>query len=388
MNNKVTTAIMFIFIVFPFIEITNLFGEFNYFALLGMISFGLLLQLDQFKIDSIIIFWLYYIAAVMVLRLLPGNETGPIYSLLILPIGAINVYCFAKNSTLDQIEKFLKIFILFAAITALVTISQLLFGKPIYSSQEYALAEYWNDRNYFNIFFSSFYIRFPGMGFFEALTGNGSFLVMAVPPAFLFRKKNKSFSLVFWLIILGIIFTTSRGALLALILILTFLYGQERRKKIILYFLLFVIASTVFYELYDKIINYINKTENYSARLSRWEVVIPYAFSNFNSMILGFGPFYFKDIVFPKLFLSSNIHNMYIQIFLELGIVGTVLFIISIHNIYRKFTLKQHSLLKILIYSIGAFGVTQIFDHAFFGYHGIILMFFIGFLFNNRLQRI
>ena len=149
-------------------------------------------------------------------------------------------------------------------------------------------------------------------------------------------------------------------------------------KKIIIsiFILLFFILF-----LSNDVENYYASTQNFTIRLGVWEIVLNYATNNPLNLIFGYGVFFFRDNVLGFEGIPKDIHSGQLEIFVELGIIGFVLFCKFYFQIISK-ALKFKNNILVLSISGGllSFFVHQLFDNSIFGYLGILMVCLIGVL--------
>lgn len=73
-----------------------------------------------------------------------------------------------------------------------------------------------------------------------------------------------------------------------------------------------------------------------AGRFAMWRYYLP---ALYNSYLLGYGAgnsIYAIETISGKDFLEDNIHNLYMQMLLEFGVLGLVLYMISVYNLARQ----------------------------------------------------
>lgn len=388
--------LIFFFLLLMFIPVISFLNpqNINYFAyytiIITLSAAFFLINVKEFKLDSLILFYSWYLLNGIFIRGLFNIQ--PPYSLFILPLTSISLYLIfvymQSEYKSDVTIFFLKLLMVIVFLEALIGISQSFFSFPVFSNIEndsFANALFIRNRNYLAYIFPSFSPEVTqGCGTFSHPNILGSLLSLTFPIIFGYWYSNKKKLLRIMLVIitfLGLITTYSRGALLGILFTFSFFYlfffKSTVKKKVV--FLSLIIFFSVFFLSRD-IESYYASTQNFTIRLDIWEVALHFALSDPLRLIFGYGIFFFRDNVLGFGGLPKDIHSGQLEIFIELGVLGIVLFI----KFYFQILLKALRYNNILILSISAglisFFIHQIVENSLFGYMGILMVCLFGLL--------
>ena len=346
----------------------------------------ILLKETEFKVDSIIIFFVWYIINIIFIR---GIFNILIYySFFIVPLTSVSLYIFfisIKSEFQNAIISFfLKWLMIAVVLESLIGISQSFFSFPIFPNILGTLYTY--SRNYLAYIFPSLSPQVTqGSGTFEHFNGLGGLLSLTFPIFFGFWYSNKKKILRIILMIitfLGLITTYSRGALIGVIFAFSFFFlffskFSRKKKFAISLFLIFILIAF----LSNDIENYYYSTQNFTIRMDTWKIALNYAANNPLKLIFGYGVFFFRDNILGFKNIPQNIHSGQLEIFLELGIVGFILFCKFYFQIIIQ-ALKFRNNIVILSFSAGliSFFIHQLVENSFFGFLGILMACLLGLL--------
>ncbi|CUP97533.1 O-antigen ligase family protein [Clostridium baratii] len=167
----------------------------------------------------------------------------------------------------------------------------------------------------------------------------------------LIKNKNKKVLNICFLIIgyIALFLASKRGVLLANIVssFYTFSYDKYKNKKlsiltILKSSLIIIIISFIGYVFISKyipsalnIFNRFNQSDMTTGRSNIYKIVLSKFFDT--NIILGAGLFSSRSILKVNIGVISDVHNIYIQLLVEMGIYGLISFLITIIIIYSKF---------------------------------------------------
>lgn len=391
MVSNIYIGILALTFTLPLVKLVQPLGNINYPLLVTLVLLFFFMPLINKKkeVTYVDIFFIYYLFNILVNRVLLDDITINNFRYLIqFPVSAFCAYNIVKLSNQRVVSLLLQLMIAWAVINSIYAIIQVTTNSFYWPSQTEILTRLgeheFERRNYFE-HMGGGNLQHPGLGVYATVMSLGHYLIIILP---LIIYKVISTNTIFYristlLVLTGIVITFSRGSLLAAFLVCFLMLHHEdkvreffpkkiNRKWFLLCLYLFIgIAIYYFYSMVD---SYINANEkNYYVRANRWVVVWHYAVNFPARLVFGFGPFYFRDVVFPQFHLTSNLHNAFIQLFLELGVVGSALFLkIMYKNIRILITHNSHKV-AFVNYGIIAFLLSQMFDHTFFGFHGVII---------------
>ena len=386
--------ILFFIPAFNFLHSSDINYSAYYAILVTLFILILILKRKKFRIDAIEIFFLYYLFHGVTTWGLNGALQE--YSLITYPFTAFSLYyLFSYENTTRITIYFFKILSITIVIQSLLAISQSLFGHPTFPN---ILPElYGGNRNYISILFPSIssYVK-QGSGTFEHFNGLGGLFSLTVPMLFGFWYANKKEPIRLFLlivIVLGLISTFSRGALLGSIIgCYSIIVLNSKIKKTTFIFYVFLITILVLF-LKNNIEAYFSSSANLNSRIDTWLRAIQDFRLNPLRIIFGYGNFYFhKEILIDERGILSNLHSGWLQILLEQGILGFLLFFIPLIKIFKGVLSQKKNLFVLSIMGgIIGFSIHQSFDNAIFSLLAFLMFSSIGILKyyeNNNLDEI
>lgn len=286
---------------------------------------------------------------------------------------------FVVINTIENEKQFkfiLYIFSITAVITAFYGLYQYMFGD-LYSQA-------WLDKEMFED------IKMRVYSTFENPNVYGEYLILAIPIiAGLLWTEKGIFKKLFWLGSLGVTMlalalTFSRGCWLGIILAIGLLAIMIDRK-----FILLGIVALLFlpFVLPESIINRFLSIGNMGDSSTSYRVYIwmgtlamlaDYWFSGIGLGITSFNMIYpiysYNDISAP------HSHNLYLQLVVEFGIVGLIVFLGMLYNFYKETIIsickKKNILTSSLIAGVSGFMLQSMFDHTWYNYR-VVLIFWI-----------
>ena len=286
---------------------------------------------------------------------------------------------FVVINTIENKKQFkfiLYIFSIAAVITAFYGLYQYMFGD-LYSQA-------WLDKEMFED------IKMRVYSTFENPNVYGEYLILAIPIiAGLLWTEKGIFKKLFWLGSLGVTMlalalTFSRGCWLGIILAIGLLAIMIDRR-----FILLGIVALLFlpFVLPESIINRFLSIGNMGDSSTSYRVYIwmgtlamlaDYWFSGIGLGITSFNTIYpiysYNDISAP------HSHNLYLQLVVEFGIVGLIVFLGMLYNFYKETIIaickKKNILTSSLIAGVSGFMLQSMFDHTWYNYR-VVLIFWI-----------
>ena len=286
---------------------------------------------------------------------------------------------FVVINTIENEKQFkfiLYIFSIAAVITAFYGLYQYMFGD-LYSQA-------WLDKEMFED------IKMRVYSTFENPNVYGEYLILAIPIiAGLLWTEKGIFKKLFWLgslvvTMLALALTFSRGCWLGIILAIGLLAIMIDRR-----FILLGIVALLFlpFVLPESIINRFLSIGNMGDSSTSYRVYIwmgtlamlaDYWFSGIGLGITSFNTIYpiysYNDISAP------HSHNLYLQLVVEFGIVGLIVFLGMLYNFYKETIIsickKKNILTSSLIAGVSGFMLQSMFDHTWYNYR-VVLIFWI-----------
>jgi hypothetical protein len=323
------------------------------------------------NLSFMMLFLFYYFASSFFSRSI-AEALGD-YNVILIPMSRIAffiIFINVKSKTLFY--NIIHTFLIAASIESLIGLSQVLFEFPVPGILERGL--YREPRNYFAYvlpFFSKETVLASGS--FEHFNGLAGYLILALPIAFgcWLNHKRKIYFLATAIIFSGIICTFSRGALLSSIIVLLFLYFSFNKNKKLIRLLIF--GGIVFFLVaFSNINNYVEDTGNTTSRYLTWLVALEHAFAQPLRLIAGFGLFYFRDHVLIG--VLGNLHSSFLQIFLEMGLIGTYLYFKAMQKVVQTMKSQKSIMNYTLIAIVIGFTASQLVDNSLFGFTGTIFI--------------
>jgi O-antigen ligase len=276
----------------------------------------------------------------------------------------------------------------FGVVQSVLAVSQSVFGRPVFDAVLPVL--YTSDRNYFAYFLPGVgTLVTQGSGTFWHFNFLGAVLALCVPLTFglwLNNLRSAMRAAVFAITAAGLVATFSRGALLGalagVVFILFFDRLHSRRAMIVLVAcaaaLAGLLAANTFAQYYES-------TQNVSIRMQTWQVAFGDALERPSNLLFGFGFDHFHGSVLAagrggltqtvQSTIMASLHSGYLQILLEFGIAGTVLFVFWLVSVTRTGLGRARSRLTVTL--LGAclgFLCHQAIDNSLFSYAGVLFV--------------
>jgi len=357
-------------------------------TLVWVIAFAYIIKLccgkRTLKLEAIDFFVFLFILVILFGGIVSANPSISIKSSLVYITFMLAYFMIANMiRTEKNIKRFIWAFIISSFIAVLVGIYQNFFA---------AAETIWHDQT----MFSDIGIRVVST--FENPNVFAEFIILSLPIFLSVLLRIKRFSgkiIVLFMLaayFAALIFTWSRGAWIGIIISLFVFFLFYSKKTIVYYSFALLFSPLLLYVVPASIIQRITSIGNLadtssSYRLNIWRGVIR-MLDNFSITGIGIGEGAFKE-VYPAYSLSGietapHSHNLFLQINVEVGIIGVLLFCFILFLFAQKcFSyLRYVSLKNTKTYALGAFcsilaiAVQGLTDYSWYNYR-IFLLFWI-----------
>lgn len=331
-------------------------------------------KLKYFKTNA----WVLVFALVIGICAMTSISLEESRNIALLMIAFVLSY-FVVINTIENKKQFkfiLYVFSIAAVITAFYGLYQYMFGD-LYSQA-------WLDKEMFED------IKMRVYSTFENPNVYGEYLILAIPIiAGLLWTEKGVFKKLFWLGSLGVtmlalVLTFSRGCWLGIILAIGLLAIMIDRR-----FILLGIVALLFlpFVLPESIINRFLSIGNMGDSSTSYRVYIwmgtlamlaDYWFSGIGLGITSFNTIY--PIYSYNNISAPHSHNLYLQLVVEFGIVGLIIFLGMLYNFYKETIIsickKKNILTSSLIAGVSGFMLQSMFDYTWYNYR-VVLIFWI-----------
>jgi O-antigen ligase len=375
---------------FPFVVAMSLFRSEDYNWTLYLMALALaIVGLGVFQQRAIPLtrgtLYLSYIVLSAFIALWLRNELADLLMIGDL-VFAFAIYILVRRADALERRVLLGAFLAFATAQAVIGAMQSWFGWPRFPLVLEELLM--SPRNYFSFLLTgtATMVR-QGSGTFHHFNGLGSVLALALPLAFgwwLQRLASPWRIVVTLLITIGLVTTYSRGALAgALIGCLFVMAFQRRPSRRVLGLLVGCVGAVVLLLALNTAAQYYETTQNVTVRVSTWEVAVNSADRAPSNLILGFGYGHFQETVLSTGDLETarrsgtmaGVHSGPLQLFLEFGVVGVILFVLWLLAVFRSGLGPRRTWLSIAcLGGVLAFLCHQSLDAWFFEYPGTLMV--------------
>lgn len=255
-----------------------------------------------------------------------------------------------KSNSLDYAVNFVKIFIGFLLIINVVDSEKKMkvFISLIIACGAYIAAYILLNYIRGNTLYEGFRVGGLEGSAFEDPNDAALILVMIMPFCYAcfigskFILKKLLFMAVFILLLIGIIYTGSRGGFLGLLAIALFLFLKNKHKFAALTILtslsiiFFIFAPAKYKERIQSTFTVDQTDDNATIRFDAWKAGISMMAHNFLGVGMGnFGeafPIYRPENALDTPGMRRSAHNMYVQIGGETGIIGLIIFLLLIRR--------------------------------------------------------
>jgi O-antigen ligase len=310
-----------------------------------------------------------------------GSFPDLVYILL-----AFGMYVLVRRADRSERRLLVGLLLGLGVVEALIGCLQSLRGWPVFplvAEQLFA-----SSRNYFAYVLPGVSTTaVQGSGTFSHFNGLGAVLVAVLPLAFgwwLGRLASPGRIAVMIVIGSGVVTTYSRGALLGslagCLLVLAYQRGRSRRALVLLICCVGLVAALL---VASTAAQYYVATQNVDVRTETWALALNTAAESPSNLVFGFGYTYFHARVLSPDATArvvhtgtmASLHSGPLQLLLEFGIVGTLLFIMWLLRAYRRGLGGARTAASIACLG-GATGflVHQTFDTSLFAYQGVLFV--------------
>lgn len=337
---------------------------------------------EAINVDLLSLFFAYYVIDVFTIKGVHYSISN--YAVIAFPVSLLAFYNLIRSGRSNENLLFmLRILVFLAVAQSLLAFSQVTTGGPVFHKgghgAEGEVSE--GNRNYFAYILPGVAsATYQATGSFTHFNSLGTFLAIHAPLAFALwmHYKTRFWGVMFYIVYWGVICTFSRGALLASTTAIMIIYFTATNHKIAKLYVAGTLGVFMYLAVEATLKTYVEETGNVNGRYDTWVHTIDTGMKEPLRLFFGYGMYYFKENLFGKakgahiLFtldnkrIYTNFHSVYVQMFLELGLVGVLLFVLGLLRLVI-FALWHRSLWGYsLIGVVWAFGFNQAFDHTFF----------------------
>lgn len=271
-------------------------------------------------------------------------------------------------------------------IESVIAVLQVLTGWPVFSAVLPTL--FVSNRNYIAYFLPGASAQVTlASGTFYHFNLLGSTLALMLPIAFalwLERPRRLWRALLFGLLASGTVATFSRGALLSATIAMVYLLMSEHRRgrqqaSAVIGSALAVVAMLAL----NVVTRYVEASGNISARRSTWSFALNDALERPSNLLVGYGFKHFSSAVLSAgdvmralhTHVLTYLHSGVLQLLLEFGIVGLVLFVLWLAIAFDRSQPHQDSfLVRGLVAGTLAFVIYQTVENILFAYPGVLFV--------------
>ncbi len=367
--------------------------DINYFTYCTILVTGFWMLVSVYKINrgeevvfnAMTLYFFYRLMNILFVRGFPGGFATGYIILVNTLIGGCFYHLFYHNENKTVFRWCINLLVALAVFEACIGASQVMFGVPYF---EHLVGEELHSfsRNYFAyIIPGASKSTVLGSGTFRHFNDLGSFLVITFPILYAYWwESDRKWVLIALLInFMGIVLTFSRGALIATVIMSCILYFNFTKGRWLKMGLVFGLGLITFAVVAPLLTTYANETGNAGIRYNTWALMWEHAQTDYRMLIFGWGENYFRDEVIywgTGLWIMNNTHNTFLQVFLENGVVGFLIFGLASGQFIFKSIQNKNIWSFAGIAMIVGFGFTQFFDHAFYNFNGAVFFAMLGVL--------
>ena len=312
------------------------------------------------------------------------------YQSLIFPLLALGLYALILNTESSHTAPFLLYgTVALGVVEALLGTSQSLFGHPVFSAVQPVM--FVSARNPFGYVIPGLSRNaVQGIGTFDQFTRLGAFLVLACPIAFgMWLGHRRSFARIATVCIVfaGVWTTYSRSALIGTLVgcVVVFLLSAPRSRRVWVAIIVGAACLLSLATVAAVILHYYRATNTVSIRVSTWSYAAHYALARPARLAVGFGFTSFRNIILPKApagtGVMSYVHSAPLQVLLEIGVVGFVLYLLTILTpVYRSLRRPDSLPRAMIVGAVAGFFVIQLFNNSTFMWSGCLMFAFLALL--------
>ena len=354
-----------------------------------------LLQGKPIKIDFFIVFFLYMSVRTSIYYDITNvDKFMDNYRSLSISIFLLVFYVFYKSAIYPKFF-FICLYLLMAvAITEFVLgMCQITLGYPVFDhllrgEEQFELE---NNRNYFAYLIPGlFKSTVLASGTFHHFNYMGSFGCICTPIAYTLwlHHKKRFWFVCFVLVFSVVIITFSRGALLATLVGLFIIYISQTNHRSFKLYLVGIVAFIMVFFVSPLIKEYAEETGHAQVRYDTWVYAFNYASKHPENLVFGYGLHHIPNEVInnPQVVriiqyenIMSSVHSTYVQMFIEQGIVGTILFFLAIFSVFRKM-IEYNNLWAFCVIGFSlSYLINDAFEHSLFTYLGTLYFCLLGY---------
>lgn len=296
------------------------------------------------------------------------------YYVLVVPGAMLGLYLVLQVGGARVPETLVGGLMVLSAVEAAVGLCQTLFGVPVFEA--IGSPTYVEARNYFGYFL-------PGVstvarlatGTFEHFNGLGALLGVGTTMCFWYWIRRRSLPRLALLLLVGsgLIATFSRGSLIGALTGCTFVYAftAKRGWRLARAVGAGAVALTGLALAWSEITTYTTSTSNLASRQEVWAFALADYGSDPVVVLFGHGFGYFQVLLSSAGAATARLHSAPLQLLLEGGIVGVVLFMAAVAYAFRRAS-EWPGLSLPSAGGVVALLVSSLFDNSLAGHLGVL----------------
>ncbi len=314
------------------------------------------------------------------------------YGFARLPEAAYVLAAFATYTLLrraDRRERLVLVYmiVMLGAVQSALAVLQTLFGWPVFDAVLPYLSA--SERNYFAYLLPGVTrLVTQGSGTFPHFNALGAVLSLCLPLVFglwLLNRQSVLHLTFVGIVTAGVVTTFSRGALAGslagVLFVLWFGPTRSKRATLVLALCLAMLVALLGASVANQ---YFETTQNLTVRVQTWRTALDDALDEPATLIAGYGFGHFHEEVLraglggqtstrQSTFMAS-LHSGYVQLLLEFGVVGAVLFVAWMFAALRSVRRSATSIVAPVVG--GALGIlcSQALDNGLFSYAGVLFV--------------
>lgn len=379
-------------VVVPFLSVASIIrpDQVSYMALFTVVSMVVatvaVVRAERIPLDGTIGF-----LVLVVVTGLAAHGVGTVAANLTWfapPLAALALYITVVLAR-QQLGYVLVLLLALMMLEALIGVAQSFLGRPVFAEALPVLYE--SGRGYLGRIA-------PGVstgvthasGTFSQFNHLGALLVLGLPIAFAMYRSSPSLRRLALMLTLatGVVLTYSRAALLGSVLGCVLVYLLDRRSQKWWIPIAVSLAVALGAIGYQSLQDYQAETGNVTARTATWRYALDAAAQDSPRMVFGYGYHYFQTDVLgdapagalPR-GVQRTIHSAPLQVLLETGVVGFVLFLVAMPGaVVLALRRRRDAATIALSGSVTGFLVSQAFDNALLSYEGVVMAVLLGLL--------
>lgn len=363
----------FIILLFPLLVVRKLMGK------------------EIFHFDLLSFFILYFFISCISLPIYQNSQID-FLTYFLKPLAYYLMYFILINtSNKSSYLMCMKAVLFIGTVEGIIATTQVWFEFPAYKHLIDAPNGLMSDnRNYLSIFGAA-KKTIQASGTFMHFNGLGGFMDICAPLAYGVWRYYRT---TFWFVIFAIIFyggiiTFSRGCLISMSVSIFLVYVCMAKNSLFVLTRTLSIGAVLYILALPAITAYATESNNADVRSDTWDYAIDYAKKTPINMIFGHGYSYFRTYVLdknaapevllhPKL-MMKDMHSAHVQLILEQGIVGSLMFYTAIIATCVYFVRSKNHWGYTGFGVVIAFVIGNLFEHMLFSLHaGFIYFSLIG----------